>query len=46
MKIKSAVKNNEPQALNLDRYDFENAGARKNAAVKFNLEIERGSCYQ
>src|SRR5436190_6347183 len=42
MKLRTAVKNNEPQALNLDKYDFENAGVRKNAAFKFNLELKEG----
>jgi hypothetical protein len=42
MKLKTAVKSSEPQALNLDRYDFENAGIRKNAAYKFNLELKEG----
>jgi hypothetical protein len=42
MKLRTAVKSNEPQALNLDKYDFENAGVRKNAAFKFNLELKEG----
>ena len=42
LKLKSAISKNEPQVLNLDKYDFENAAIKRNAAYSFNLEMKEG----
>ena len=42
LKLKSAINKNESQVLNLDKYDFENAAIKKNAAYSFNLEMKDG----
>ena len=42
MKLKTAIAKNESQAMNLDRFDFENAGLRKNTSHAFNLELREG----
>ena len=42
MKLKTAIKNNDKQELNLDKYDFENVSVKKTAAYKFNLELKEG----
>lgn len=42
LKLKSAITKNEPQVLNLDKYDFENAAIKKNSVYSFNLEMREG----
>ncbi len=42
LKLKTAISKNEPQALHVDKYDFENAAIRKNAAYSFSLELKEG----
>jgi hypothetical protein len=42
LKLKTAISKNEPQMLNIDKYDFENAAIRKNAAYSFSLEMRDG----
>ena len=41
LKLRNAIKSNEAQTLNIDKYDFEDAG-RKTAAYKFNVEMKEG----
>ena len=42
MKLRTAIKKNELQKLSMDKIDFENAGSRKNAKYRFNLEMREG----
>lgn len=42
LKLRSAINKNESQVLTIDKYDFENAAIRKNAAYSFNLEMKDG----
>ena len=42
LKLRTAINKNEPQVLSIDKYDFENAAIKKNAAYSFNLEMKEG----
>ena len=42
MKLKTAVKKNEPQVLEIDKLDFERASDKKNAKYQFKLEMNEG----
>jgi len=42
LKLRTAISKNEAQVLNVDKYDFENAAIRKNAAYSFSLELKEG----
>jgi hypothetical protein len=42
LKLKTAISKNEKQEVSLDKYDFENAAIKRNAAYSFNLEMKEG----